>query len=164
MQLLGLGTVGGAVAGGAIDLAVGGSSMLLGTIIGGGVGAATAVFTANRLVAVKLFNVPMGRKKLVAGPTRNRNFPHVVLGRARLHHALVSGRSHAQRDALALAAQTNELIASMSGGQRNKIEKAFARLRGGRDAAETTERLSREIAVLFERDEAGAGRTEPLVE
>ena len=35
--MLGLGALGGAAAGGAIDLAVGGASMLLGTLIGGGI-------------------------------------------------------------------------------------------------------------------------------
>ena len=153
LQLLGLGALGGAAVGGAIDLAVGGASMLLGTIIGSGIGAATTFIAANRLVEVKLFDVAMGRKKLVAGPTRNRNFPYVVLGRARLHHALVAGRSHAQRGALALADLHSDQLDPISAGDRKQLEKSFGRLRSGREVVEIVDRLGEQIAALFERDE-----------
>jgi len=153
LQLLGLGALGGAAVGGAIDLAVGGASMLLGTIIGSGIGAATTFVAANRLVEVKLFDVPMGRKKLVAGPTRNRNLPYVVLGRARLHHALVAGRSHAQRGAMTLVELSSDQLDSLSVGDRKQLEKSFRRLRSGREVAEIVDQLGKEIAALFERDE-----------
>ena len=153
MQLLGLGAVSGAAAGGVIDMAVGGASFLAGTLIGGGIGAATTLFAANKLVDVKVLQVPMGRRKLVAGPSRNRNLPHVVLGRARLHHALVAGRSHAQRGALDLGAHARELLTPLEDARRRGMEKLFGRLRGGRDVGATTARLAEEIAAVFEADE-----------
>jgi hypothetical protein len=153
LQLLGLGAVGGAAAGGAIDLAVGGASFLAGTLLGGGIGAASTLLAANRLVDVKVLNVPMGRRALVAGPSRNRNLPHVVLGRARLHHALVAGRSHAQRGALDLDTQARQLLTPLDERTRRAMEKSFGRLRGSRDVGETTERLTGEIAAVFARDE-----------
>jgi len=153
-KLLGIGAVGGAAAGGAIDLAVGGTSFLLGTLIGSGIGAATTFFAANSLVDVKLFQIPMGRKKLVAGPTKNRNFPYVVFGRARLHHALVSGRSHAQRGELDLDEQARALMPSLPAGENRLLEKFFSRLRGRRDVVSSTERLAEVIARVFKQDEA----------
>ncbi|MFO7652998.1 MAG: GTPase/DUF3482 domain-containing protein [Candidatus Krumholzibacteriia bacterium] len=153
MQLLGLGAVGGAAAGGAIDLATGGASFLAGTLIGGGIGAASTLLAANRLVDVKVLHVPMGRRRLVAGPSRNRNLPHVVLGRARLHHALVAGRSHAERNALDLDAGARELLAPLDDATRRSLEKAFGRLRGDREVAITTQHLGQEIAAIFARDE-----------
>ena len=156
IQLLGLGALGGAAAGGVIDLAVGGASFLLGTLIGSGVGAATTFLAANRLVDVKLLNTTMGRKRLSAGPTRNRNFPHVVLGRARLHHALVAGRSHAQRgtlDILEIKEQAHELLGPLPDGAQRRLERAFGRLRGGREITAIVDDLASVIAEVFEEDE-----------
>ncbi|MBD3223049.1 DUF3482 domain-containing protein, partial [bacterium] len=153
LQLLGLGAVGGAAAGGAIDLAAGGTSFLAGTLIGGGLGAASTLLAANKLVDVKVVGVPMGRRKLVAGPSRNRNLPHVVLGRARLHHAAIAGRAHAQRGAVDLDEQARALLAPLDDGTRRALEKLFGRLRSGRDVAETTGRLARQLEAVFEADD-----------
>jgi len=154
VQLLGLGAVGGAAAGGAIDLAVGGTSLLAGALIGGGIGAVSSLLAANQLVDVKVLSIPMGRRQLVAGPSRNRNLPHVVLGRARLHHALVAGRAHAQRGALDLDAGARELLGALADGRRRAVEKQFGRLRAGRDVADATARLSDLVAGIFGEDEA----------
>lgn len=152
-QLMGLGAVGGAAAGGAIDLAVGGASFLAGTLIGGGIGAASTLLAANQLVDVKVLQIPMGRRSLVAGPTRNRNLPHVVLGRARLHHALVAGRAHAQRGALDLDAAARDLLPEVSGEQRRAMEKLFGKLRSGRDMAVSTGRLAELLETVFAADD-----------
>jgi hypothetical protein len=93
----------------------------------------------------------------VAGPTRNRNFPYVVLGRARLHHALVAGRAHAHRGSLAIDEQTDALLAGLSGGERKELEKEFGRLRGGRELAMGARRLGELLAVIFERDSTAMG-------
>jgi hypothetical protein len=149
--------LGGAAAGGAIDVAVGGASFLLGALIGGGVGAAGTIIAANRLVDIKVLEISLGRRKLVAGPTRNRNFPHVVLGRARLHHALVAGRTHAHRGALAIDDQAETLLADLSGSDRNQLEKEFGRLRGGREMALGARRLGELLAAILERDSTAIG-------
>ena len=154
MQLAGLGMLGGAAAGGAIDVATGGASFLLGALIGGGVGAAGTLIAANRLVDGKVLEISLGRRKLVAGPTRNRNFPHVVLGRARLHHALVAGRAHAHRGALAIEEQADAILEDLSSRERKQIEQEFGRLRGGRELAMGARRLAESLAGIFERDSA----------
>jgi len=153
LQLLGLGAMGGAAAGGAIDIAVGGSSLLAGALIGGGIGAASTLLAAGKLVDVKVLTIPMGKRQLVAGPSRNRNLPHVVLGRARLHHALVAGRSHAQRGSLDLGHQARELLAPLDDGTRRAAEKLFGKLRAGRDVSVTTSALAELLARVFDQDE-----------
>ena len=152
MQLAGLGAIGGAAAGGALDVALGGASFLMGALIGGGVGAAGAIVAANQMVDVKVLEMPLGRRKLVAGPTRNRNFPYVVLGRARLHHALVAGRAHAYRGALAIDEQAGALLADLPGGDRKPLEREFERLRRGRELAMGTRRLGELLLPILERD------------
>jgi GTPase Era involved in 16S rRNA processing len=151
-QLAGIGALGGAVAGGAFDVALGGASVLLGALIGGGVGAVGTLVAANRLVEVKVLEISLGRRKLVAGPTSNRNFPHVVLGRARLHHALVAGRAHASRGELAIDEQAARLLTEVSGSERRALEREFARVRRGRELAMGTRRLGELLVPLLERD------------
>jgi len=157
-QLAGLGAVGGAAAGGAIDLAVGGASFLAGTLIGGGLGAASTLFAANKLVDVKVLQIPMGKRSLVAGPTRNRNLPHVVLGRARLHHALVAGRAHAQRGALDLDAAARDLLPEVGHERRRGLERLFGKLRSGREVAVSTGRLAELLDAVFAEDGGGAAQ------
>ena len=93
---------------------------------------------------------------VVAGPSRNRNLPHVVLGRARLHHAVVAGRAHAQRGVVDLGEQAREVLDSLSDGDRRALEKRFGKLRSGRDVAESTARLADLIATIFARDDDAA--------
>ncbi|HEX9640862.1 MAG TPA: DUF3482 domain-containing protein, partial [Candidatus Krumholzibacteria bacterium] len=152
LQLGGLGALGGAAAGGAIDVALGGASFLLGALIGGGVGAAGTIMAAHRLVDVKLLEISLGRRRLVVGPTRNRNFPHVVLGRARLHHALIAGRAHAHRGALAVDEQAKQMLSELSGSERKRLERAFGRVRGGREPSVAARELAETLALTFERD------------
>jgi hypothetical protein len=49
-------------------------------------------------------NLPLGGKAAVAGPTKNPNFPYVVLNRARYHRLRIARRSHAMQGELALPA------------------------------------------------------------
>ena len=74
-------------------------------------------------------------------------------GRSRLHHALVAGRSHAQRGALTLVELNSETLAPISVGDRKQLENSFRRLRGGREVVEIVDQLGERIAALFERDE-----------
>lgn len=151
-QLAGLGALGGAATGGALDVALGGASFLMGALIGGGVGAAGAILAANQLVDVKVLEISLGRRKLVAGPTKNRNFPHVVLGRARLHHALVARRAHAFRGALTIDQQADHLLEELAGGARRELEREFERLRKGREVAMGTRQLGEALVPVLERD------------
>ncbi len=141
-EIIGFGAVSGGIAGGFIDAALGGASFLLGAAIGAGIGGVAAAFTADKLVEVKIMNVSLGRRVLVAGPTTSINFPHVVFERARLHHALVSGRAHAQRGELDTLAAIREIYPPLPASARRSLEQAFRRIRKGGDIVSETESLA----------------------
>lgn len=127
-QLVGTGAVGGAAAGGVVDVVTGGHSLLLGAGIGGLVGAVSAWFTADRVADIRVLGLPLGGKELCVGPMRNINFPYVVLGRALLHHRMIEDRTHACRGPLELTqAPGNFQVADAD--SRKRLEKVFVKLR-----------------------------------
>ncbi|WP_221032447.1 DUF3482 domain-containing protein [Actomonas aquatica] len=92
----------GAVAGGVIDVALLGASFLTGALVGSAVGGAAVYFASDKLADLKVLHQPMGGTRAVYGPTRNVQFPFVLLSRALHHHRLVAARTHAQRGKLSL--------------------------------------------------------------
>ena len=150
-QLVATGAAGGAVLGGAIDVGVGGASMLLGTLVGATVGGATAWLSRGRLTRTRVLNLPLGGRLLRCGPTRDVNFPYVVLGRALYHHARVAGRSHADRGTLALGDPGDgaNWIDRLSRGDRTALERSFRRLRDGETGEDLTEEVTVRLAPIL---------------
>lgn len=142
-----VGAGGGAAAGGALDLAAGGTSLFLGAAIGAVVGGTMGWMGAGRLAEFKLINRPLGGKLLRCGPTRNPNFPFVLFGRARFHHGLVAGRTHAQRGALEVDESKAGAMNPLTDDQRDALGKAFKAL--GK-AGEDMEKISVATAELVE--------------
>ena len=102
-QLVWTGVVSGALAGGSVDLVLGGASMLFGAGLGALVGGAGTWLGGDELAKVRLLGQSLGGAVLEVGPVASPNFPWVLLGRARLHHGLVRERNHARREALQLS-------------------------------------------------------------
>jgi hypothetical protein len=153
-ELMATGAMGGAATGAVVDAQLGGMSFLLGAVVGAGVGAALGWWTADRLVKVKVLDVPLGGKKLVAGPTRNRSFPHVVFNRARYHHYLVARRNHSLRGELALTEHPDEVLPPLSKNHRSELEKRFERLRKEPERSDILEGLVDTITAIFTADES----------
>jgi hypothetical protein len=130
-DLIAVGAAGGAVVGGVADAAFMGSSFLTGTLIGAAVGGALGYFTSDRLADVKVLRQRLGGQRLRYGPTTNVNFPFVVLGRARLHHDLVAGRTHAQRGVLMVDPDSRApgAMNPLSDDRRRQLGRLFHRLR-----------------------------------
>lgn len=129
-QLAMTGAATGAVAGGVIDVAAGGASLLLGAGLGALIGGMGAVLGAARLAKVQLLGAPLGGMQLQVGPITNPNFPWVMLGRALLHHRLVAERNHARREALVLDARSGaHLSESIDPQIRKRMARAFQRIR-----------------------------------
>ena len=101
-QLLVSGALSGAVAGGGVDVLLGGASLLLGAGIGALVGGASAWFGSDELAKVKVLGQRLGGSVLQVGPVKAPNFPWVLLGRAVAHHGLVAEQNHARREAISL--------------------------------------------------------------
>jgi len=133
-QLAITGAASGAVAGGGIDLLLGGASLLLGAGIGALLGGAGAVFGAHQLARTEVLGQPLGGYRLNLGPITDANLPWVLLGRALLHWRLVSERNHARREALLLAAVDSAHRAdAIDAERRRRMEPAFRTLRKGGD-------------------------------
>jgi hypothetical protein len=106
-------------------------------------------------------NLPLGGKALVAGPTRNPNFPYVVLNRARYHRLGISQRTHAVQGELALTADPQTALEPLSGETRRELESVFAKLRRGKEDPGVTIRLAAKIENVFADDEKPRG--EPML-
>jgi hypothetical protein len=133
-SLLRVATASGALVGGgagtAVDAATGGLLGGLGTLISGAGGAALgrygAVKYADEIGQLKIRGIPTGGSRICFGPSRNPNFPFVLLGRALEHHRLLARRTHAHRETLEL---NNPLLDVVSEDDRRKLGRIFADIR-----------------------------------
>ncbi|MEM6459446.1 MAG: DUF3482 domain-containing protein [Planctomycetota bacterium] len=162
-QLLLAGAGGGAAAGGALDVAAGGTSLLMGATIGAVIGGAAAWWGSGRLAEFKVLSTPLGDarlggKLLRCGPTKNPNFPFVLLGRARLHHAVVAGRTHATRGALVVPGAGGGLP-PLGDERRKGLARAFraaGKASGDAEAAASAEAMLTDlIDTTLAEDTAG---------
>jgi hypothetical protein len=101
-QLLITGCVSGGTAGGLIDLAVGGSSFFIGTLLGASLGAITTQLTLQHIMGVKILSLPLGKKQIVLSLSKDVNLPFVFLARARFYHRMIENRSHGHRSTVEL--------------------------------------------------------------
>ena len=148
-ELILTGASAGAITGGGLDLLVAGSSLFLGTLIGGVVGGVGAMYGFNNLYELKVLGQSVGRRELSVGPMQNLNFPYVLLGRALYHASLLAKRSHATRGAIDLqdASFTEEVISSEA---RKILEKVHVKLRKGKELNnEELEEYSKTIYQSF---------------
>jgi hypothetical protein len=158
-DLLASGAAGGAVVGGALDVAVGGASLLLGTLLGAAFGGAAAFWSSERLMQTRVQGLPLAGRELRCGPVKHPNFAWVVLGRALHHHALLAGRTHADRRALSLeeAGAGPSWVERVGRERRQGLDRCFARLRSGESTPEITEELALWLApIVAEADVAPA--------
>lgn len=132
-DLVAVGAASGALAGGVLDASLLGASFLTGTVLGGLAGGAAGYFSAHKLAEVKVLHQPLGGRRLRCGPTKNLQFPFVLLGRARLHHALVEARTHAQRTPLVLGERPQ---LPLPDGRKRRLAELFARLRKAKPGEE----------------------------
>lgn len=152
-ELVATGAVGGAAAGAVVDAHLAGASLLSGALMGAGVGGFLGWWTARRLVRVKVMELPLGGRRIIAGPTRNVNFPHIVFNRARLHHGLVANRNHAVRGCLALAERPEEILPGLSAERRSALERVFRRLRRNPSDSVLREALRQTTEEILAEDE-----------
>ncbi|MGQ8367387.1 GTPase/DUF3482 domain-containing protein [Glaciecola sp. 1036] len=128
-QLILAATGAGAVSGAALDIAVGGSSFLLGSVGGGLIGAGSAWFGADKLVDMKIKGLPVGGYMACIGPIKNRNFPYVVIGRFIHLYKQISQLNHANRQALNFSATDfQEKVANLEKSSQKDLNTACERL------------------------------------
>lgn len=149
-QLALSGAVAGAVAGGGVDLLLGGASLMLGAGIGALIGGVGAWLGTEELAKVKVLGQSLGGRVLQMGPVTAPNFPWVLLGRGWVHHQLVAERNHAYREALSLAlGQEQHLMDGIADGVRNGLAKSFKAIREGELEPAARQRLVELIEALL---------------
>ncbi|HEX8310006.1 MAG TPA: GTPase/DUF3482 domain-containing protein, partial [Chthoniobacteraceae bacterium] len=158
-QLLAAGAISGAAAGVTFDLATAGHSIGLPTLIGFGVGAASAFFFGKQRPELKVTlpgwgqNVRLGGSALKVGPYKAVNFPWIILDRALGTFAFVVNRAHAKRDEVTInSAQMKAMMdaagfatACWSDTQRRECERIFAAIRAGKVTREHRSTLAETI-------------------
>ncbi len=141
------GAVVGASTGIALDAASAGLLGGLGTLISGAGGALSGMWGvrryADKIGQLKVKGIPTGGKMVSYGPSRNINFPFVLLGRALLHQRLVRSRTHADRNALDL---DQPLLEWLGESERKHLAKLFDDIRNDRNSAERRSELGEMIA------------------
>ncbi|MEM1229574.1 MAG: GTPase/DUF3482 domain-containing protein [Pseudomonadota bacterium] len=157
-QLLVTGALSGAVAGGGVDLLLGGASLFLGAGLGAVLGSAGAWLGSEELARVKVLGARLGGRRLQVGPVQDANFPYVVLGRAWRHHQLISERNHARREALAVdLGQARHQMDQIPADLRRGLARQFGKL--GSEGATAARREA--LAEIIEQILALADLTEP---
>jgi hypothetical protein len=157
-DLVTVGAIGGAVVGGVADVALLGASFLAGSVVGGLIGGTLGYLSSDKLAEVKILHQPLGGLRLRCGPTGNLQFPFVLLNRARLHHEVVAGRTHAQRGVLEV--KTGEIApgrepASLPEETKRTLAGLFSALRRSEPGSEkrrtALEKLTTSVAALLNR-------------
>lgn len=156
-DLVSVGAVGGATAGGVIDVALGGASLLAGAALGATIGGALGWLSAGRLAELSVVDRPLGGRLARYGPSRNPNFPFVLFARARYHWGILARRSHALRDVVELDVELESAL-PLEAAIRRALAARFDALRRARPGSlrrrEAEEALVRSIQAILEADEA----------
>jgi hypothetical protein len=102
---------------------------------------------------------PLGGRLARYGPSRNSNFPFVLVGRARLHAALGSARTYARRDVLELGTESQGRTLPLDGGGQRALTGVFRALRrhspGSPRYRNAIDDLTGIAAAILEEDEGG---------
>ena len=148
-QLMLAATAAGAISGAALDMAVAGSSFMLGSIGGGILGAGSAWFGADKLDDMKIKGLPVGGYQACVGPIKNRNFPYVVIGRFIHLYRQISQLNHANRQALNFsAADFQEKVANLEKSAQKELNTSCDRL----IKQKAVDNFEDVLAPLFEMD------------
>ena len=144
--LIAAGAAGGVAGGGAGVVVDGMTGGLLGGLatLAGGIGGAfastrSALKHSDDIARWSVSGIPTGGNRLVYGPSRNANFPFVLLGRAMQHHRLISRRTHAVRDTLKLSEPALEWLDDK---ERRQLARLFEDIRNGKRQSERGAELS----------------------
>jgi len=119
----------GAATGAVVDVALAGSSLMLGALGGGLLGAASVWLGADQIAEFRLQGLPVGGYEARFGPVRNRNFPYVIIARFLFLLDALLRRTHASRESLEI--QEGDLTAridTLSSEQQRQLHVAVDRL------------------------------------
>ncbi len=97
-QLAVISTMAGVATGAVVDMALAGSSFLLGAIGGGVLGFTSAFLGSDYIGKMKLKGLPLGGYLAQQGPITDLNFPYVIIGRFLYLYEQLKNKNHADRN------------------------------------------------------------------
>lgn len=149
-QLVSVAAAAGASAGAMVDLGLGGSSLLLGSLTGGIAGGMGAWTLSRQIARLTIKGLPTGGLSLQFGPWEHPNFPFVLLGRALRHQHLICTRTHANRNILALDeySTSHNPFKNMSTTERARLLSMFRDIRKGRQVVKHQQTL---VKFIYEQ-------------
>jgi hypothetical protein len=128
-ELIVTGASAGALGGLGIDVALGGGTLFLASLIGGAVGGVGAAFGFDNLYEVKVLGRNLGKRKLTIGPMKNINFPYILLGRSLFYASVLANRSHALRNMIEWEDSELSIQNIIDSKTRERLEKVHTKLR-----------------------------------
>jgi len=128
------GLTSGGLAGAGVDIAVGGSSLMAGSIIGAVIGGASAILGYDKLADIKILGQKLGKKELKIGPIKNVNFPYILLNRSLFYAKIIINRSHALRKKESLKSIGNISEQFIDIRTRKQLEKLHTKFRKSNEA------------------------------
>ncbi len=151
-----------AAAGAALDAVTLGASLGAVAFVSSLVGGGAAWIYSDKLASLRIKQVmPLGGRTIAYGPSRHRNFPYVILGRALTHLKILKQRTHAQRQVLSLPETTGQVSAPGEGAesahwyqaldkpQQQDFDRQLANLSEGKDMLSSHQRLLELVEPLI---------------
>jgi len=97
-QLAGAGAIVGGTIGAVIDTAAAGITFGVFTVLGGIIGAGSALFGGKKMTDMKMAGIRFGGDKLQIGPNKNLQFLYILIDRALIYYSHIVNRPHGRRD------------------------------------------------------------------
>jgi hypothetical protein len=139
----------GAATGAVVDAALAGSSVMLGALGGGILGAGGAWLGADRISSFRVQGLPLGGYEAHQGPIQNRNFPYVVIGRFLYLADSLRHRTHAHREKLQISeGDLSARIRQLGSESQAGLHRALDRLR----QQKATQELGQYLYALIATD------------
>jgi hypothetical protein len=162
-QLLGAGAGVGAMVGGAVDVAVGGASLLMGAAVGAASGAVLTWMAADRAIQLRLPGwgwgpLRLGGARLAGVHAEARveprsNLPWILLDRAWIYLEAVAGWSHGRRDEpvqiLPDALIKQGLSATLPAADRRRVARYAGLVHAGRGETERAAELQEALRNML---------------
>ncbi len=147
-QLAIVSTVAGVATGAVADMALAGSSFLLGAVGGGILGFTSAFFGSDYIGKMKLKGLPLGGYLAQYGPITDLNFPYVMIGRFSYLYEQLKNKNHADRRDVDLnTVELSEKIKMLEKEDAKQLHKACSQLIKQKVASD----LKLALEVLFSR-------------
>lgn len=167
-QLAAVSAAGGGLIGAKLDLLAAGLTFGVFTALGGAMGAGAAYLFGEQAVRAKVVGLRIGGYQVRVGPSRNLQFPFVLLDRGLLYYAHTINWAHGRREATGdagspdlreLSPETNTILTAAWNAARKKVcSRFFNMCRVGRsDESAVEARAAAAKALLEVLDSISAG-------